>query len=174
MQPSPPPLPPGLPRATRWPAPPRQCVQEQLGARQYARLWSRLKDCTARALSAAQAALVEATAWLGPSLEEYGFQMLGVDYLVDRDLRPWLLEFNSAPSTMVVHANAGARRLIHDQKAALLRDMLALVRHRVFAPATKQRAGGQGTRGDRATDSAKAESVAVGTTEFELLQSSSQ
>lgn len=35
-----------------------------------------------------------------PSLPAYGFQLLGFDYMLDHELRPWLIEVNSAPSIM--------------------------------------------------------------------------
>ena len=35
-----------------------------------------------------------------PAIPEYGFQLLGFDYMLDHELKPWLMEVNSAPSIM--------------------------------------------------------------------------
>ncbi len=39
------------------------------------------------ALGATRGALREAHAWLRPSIPDYGFQMIGADYLIDQDMR---------------------------------------------------------------------------------------
>jgi hypothetical protein len=57
--------------------------------------------------------------------------MLGLDYLIDESLHPWLLEVNSAPSIMAVHSDPSTCELIKSTKQAMLGDMLAMVQHRV-------------------------------------------
>eukprot|EP00775_Hariotina_reticulata_P004655 gene4655-4908_t len=56
--------------------------------------------------------------------------MMGLDYLVDEQLHPWLLEVNSAPSIMAVHTCPKTCQLIKQTKQAMLTDMLAMVQHR--------------------------------------------
>ncbi len=42
--------------------------------------------------------------------------MLGLDYLVDTALHPWLLEVNGTPSLAVDHSQLDVEKLIHTQK----------------------------------------------------------
>jgi hypothetical protein len=67
--------------------------------------------------------------------------MLGLDYLIDDAMHPWLLEVNSAPSIMAVHSDAATCKLIKDTKQSMLRDMLAMVQHRLLLPS--EEAAGQ-------------------------------
>ena len=43
-------------------------------------------------------------------------QLLGLDYLVDTQLHPWLLEVNGTPSLAVEHENPDVEGLISKQK----------------------------------------------------------
>eukprot|EP00198_Chlamydomonas_reinhardtii_P005350 XP_001694686.1 predicted protein [Chlamydomonas reinhardtii] len=122
-------------------------LQAHLGPATWAALWPSLCGACARALGAARGALAEATAWLRPAVQEYGFQMMGVDFLLDRSLHPWLLEFNSSPSIMVQHDQPDCRTLIHEHKYGMLRDTWALVRRRVWRPEEAD-GGAGGAEGD--------------------------
>ncbi len=113
-------------------------LREHLGHASFDTLWGRLCAACGQAVAAAHGPVREATAWLAPAVQEYGFQVMGVDFLLDEQLHPWLLEFNSSPSMMVQHQQADVRQLIYEQKYGMLRDTWETVRPRVF------RAGGDG------------------------------
>ena len=49
------------------------------------------------------------------------FELVGVDFLVDSALRPWLLEFNAVPSM--------ARQVIADKGTAGIRSLLAEMKY---------------------------------------------
>ena len=56
------------------------------------------------------------------------FSLLGLDVLVDDDLRAWLLEVNSAPSLTACSRNKGrVSETHHALKAGLIADLLNLV-----------------------------------------------
>jgi len=96
-------------------------------------LWREMRRRAALSIAAALPSLQAAHAWLRPPIEGYGFQMVGLDFLIDEHLEPWLLEFNSAPSIMAVHAEPEVRALIRDNKAEMLHDVVAMVAHRLEA-----------------------------------------
>mmetsp|Transcript_1792 Transcript_1792/g.4112 ORF Transcript_1792/g.4112 Transcript_1792/m.4112 type:complete len:97 (+) Transcript_1792:97-387(+) len=52
--------------------------------------------------------------------------------MLDQDLKPWLIEVNSAPSIMAEHDNPATAAAIRGIKQAMLRDMMALVGHRIW------------------------------------------
>ncbi|KAG2432444.1 hypothetical protein HXX76_008790 [Chlamydomonas incerta] len=162
-------------------------LQQHLGPAAWAGLWPALCGACARALGAARGSLAEATAWLRPTVQEYGFQMMGVDFLLDESLHPWLLEFNSSPSIMVQHEQPAAAALIHEQKYGMLRDTWALVRRRVWRPEEEADGGGaaggaQGGAGGpgrgvwrrhavrQAAEAERAEEAALAGTEYEPLR----
>jgi hypothetical protein len=105
----------------------------ELGAATFGVLWARIRGAAAAAAAAALAPLQAGHAWLAPPVEHYGFQVLGLDFMMDAALTPWLLEANSAPSIMAVHSDGATRRLIRETKQRMLGDALAMVAHR-FVP----------------------------------------
>lgn len=106
-------------------------LQQQLGQQKWDTLWQQMKVSSALTAAAVLGPLRAAHRWLQPSVSNYGFQMLGLDYLIDESLHPWLLEVNSAPSIMAVHSDPDTCGLIRSTKQAMLGDMLAMVQHRV-------------------------------------------
>jgi hypothetical protein len=108
-----------------------QQLQQHLGKQKWQRLWHQMKASSALTAAAVLGPLRAAHRWLQPSVSNYGFQMLGLDYLIDESLHPWLLEVNSAPSIMAVHSDPSTCELIKATKQAMLGDMLAMVQHRV-------------------------------------------
>jgi len=107
-------------------------LQQQLGRQKWERLWQQMRMASALTAAAVLGPLRAAHRWLQPSVSNYGFQMLGLDYLIDESLHPWLLEVNSAPSIMAVHSEPETCQLIKSTKQAMLADMLAMVQHRVL------------------------------------------
>lgn len=107
-------------------------LQQQLGQQKWQQLWEQMRVNTALTAAAVLGPMRAAHRWLQPSINNYGFQMLGLDYLVDDQMHPWLLEVNSAPSIMAVHSDPETCRLIKATKQAMLADMVALVQHRVL------------------------------------------
>ncbi|GIM13612.1 hypothetical protein Vretimale_16680 [Volvox reticuliferus] len=55
------------------------------------------------------------------------FQFFGLDFLIDQQLRPWLLEVNATPSMKVEHTDPRVAELIYCQKWPAIRDMVALL-----------------------------------------------
>lgn len=45
-------------------------------------------------------------------------QLLGLDYLVDSNHHPWLLEVNGTPSLAVAHHDTTVEQLIHEAKVS--------------------------------------------------------
>ncbi|MEW5304249.1 MAG: hypothetical protein WDW36_006873 [Sanguina aurantia] len=116
-------------------------VQQHFGEAVWGEIWARMLRSAGLTVAAARQSLQEATEWLQPSIQHYGFQLLGFDYLVDSSRQPWLLEVNSAPSITVHHANPETCRLIHAAKYAMLQDMLQLVQHRLYSDTTGPKTG---------------------------------
>ncbi|WIA41879.1 hypothetical protein OEZ86_009203 [Tetradesmus obliquus] len=111
----------------------------ELGQQQWQQLWAAMRRSSALTAASVLGPMRAAHRWLQPSVSNYGFQMLGLDYLVDEAMQPWLLEVNSAPSVMAVHSEPDTCRLIKDTKQAMLHDMLTMVQHRMGeAPARQQ------------------------------------
>lgn len=107
-------------------------LQQQIGQETWQQLWEQMRLNTALTAAAVLGPMRAAHSWLQPSISNYGFQMLGLDYMVDEQMHPWLLEVNSAPSIMAVHNDPDTFGLIKSIKQSMLCDMMALVQHRIL------------------------------------------
>eukprot|EP00198_Chlamydomonas_reinhardtii_P004771 XP_001694107.1 predicted protein [Chlamydomonas reinhardtii] len=93
-----------------------QQLEEHMGAEAYGRMWSRVQR---------HSALAEHEALKCPS--GMTCEVVGLDYLIDADLHPWLLE--------VEHEDGAVERLIHDQKYGMVQDLMGLLgMHERFKP----------------------------------------
>jgi tubulin polyglutamylase TTLL6/13 len=109
-------------------------LAKELGPEAWRLLKGRIARNAAAVVAAALPSALDAHRWLGPPpTENYGFQLVGFDYLVDSKMRPWLLEVNSAPSIMAVHSDPAVARLVRSAKQAALGAMLEMVRPRFDA-----------------------------------------
>lgn len=101
-------------------------LKQHLGAGPYKQLWSQLVSSAAHVACAA----------LGDVRTEHRksavppnatFELLGLDYLVDGAMHPWLLEVNGTPSLAVEHGDAPVEQLIHSTKNAMVKDMVGIL-----------------------------------------------
>lgn len=97
-------------------------------------IWAEIMKGCSLALSAAKEMLSEGHRWLKPSIDPYGFQLLGVDYMIDNEMRPWLLEFNSSPSIMIGHDDETTSGFIYEEKRAMLNDLFRVIWPRIRTP----------------------------------------
>ncbi|KAL6752058.1 tubulin-tyrosine ligase family-domain-containing protein [Haematococcus lacustris] len=101
-------------------------LEQHLGAPAWALLWGRIQRSAALMVAAALKDMQanHAELQLPP---ESTFELLGLDYLVDTSMTPWLLEVNGTPSLAVDHEDAKVEQMIHIQKAGMVSDMFRLL-----------------------------------------------
>ena len=91
------------------------CSSTPPGTDVFRTLWGRISHSTAAVFSAALPHLKGQSEALGVQPGST-FEVLGLDYLVDSDMRPWLLEVNGTPSLAVDHEDPEVEGLIGRQK----------------------------------------------------------
>ena len=115
-------------------------LDEERGAGSFARVWTRVVATARVAVEAARPAVTRGLAALsseaktktktktGASKLRRHFELLGLDVLVDEDLRVWLLEVNSAPSLVAGTRHRGrVSETHHALKGGLLADAMNLL-----------------------------------------------
>lgn len=101
-------------------------LRGHLGGDAYQQMWDRIVDSCALTFSAALPTVLEE----GGKLKLRGnstFEVLGVDFLIDNNLHPWLLEVNATPSLAVEHEDPQVESLIYSQKMGMVRDMVNIL-----------------------------------------------
>ncbi|KAG1663563.1 hypothetical protein FOA52_013183, partial [Chlamydomonas sp. UWO 241] len=103
-------------------------LESHLGAEPYRRMYDEMCDCVARTYAAAAGPMRREAAKLGKGISpESCFELMGLDFLIDSSLKPWLLEVNSTPSLAVEHENDATERMIYEAKAGMVSDLFTLV-----------------------------------------------
>ncbi|GLI59600.1 hypothetical protein VaNZ11_001529, partial [Volvox africanus] len=106
-------------------------LSEHLGSEKFRLLYRRILRSAALTVAAALPHVrSEAARVRVPASPEGGgcFELFGLDFLVDRELRPWLLEVNATPSLAVHHSDPRVEELIRQQKEGMVADMVSLLR----------------------------------------------
>jgi len=104
-------------------------VAETLGPAAWAELWEGLCRASALALAASARRVAAARRELPLPAGAQGFQLFGLDFVVDAaSLRPWLLEVNATPSMRVDHPCPRSAEAAEAQKWPPIWDALALLR----------------------------------------------
>jgi hypothetical protein len=101
-------------------------LERALGADAFSRVWRGCLRSCALAAAAACADLRAEHQRLCPPPES-GFELVGLDFVVDSALRPWLLEVNSTPSLSAEHSDPATRRTIRETKSALVEGLANLL-----------------------------------------------
>jgi hypothetical protein len=96
-------------------------------------LAAEIERLVAAAVGAARDELA-AAAWRATNAPGGCFELLGVDLLVDAELRPWLLECNLGPSLAVEAGGGRSEREERELKQALVRDLLGTLGLRPGGP----------------------------------------
>jgi hypothetical protein len=96
-------------------------------------LAAEIERLLATTVGAARDELAAAT-WRATNTPGGCFELLGVDVLVDAELRPWLLECNLGPSLSVEAGGGRAEREERELKHALVRDLLGTLGLRPGGP----------------------------------------
>ncbi|KAG2433886.1 hypothetical protein HXX76_008239 [Chlamydomonas incerta] len=103
-----------------------QQLESHMGAEAYGRMWSRVQRHSALVIAASLKHIkAEHEALKCPS--GMTCEVVGLDYLIDVDLHPWLLEVNGTPSLQVEHEDGAVEQLIHDQKNGMVQDLMGLL-----------------------------------------------
>ena len=112
-------------------------LDEERGAGSFARVWTRVVATARVAVEAARPAVTRGLAALSSEAKTKTktrasklrhFELLGLDVLVDEDLRVWLLEVNSAPSLVAGTRHRGrVSETHHALKGGLLADAMNLL-----------------------------------------------
>ncbi|EFJ42490.1 tubulin tyrosine ligase TtlE [Volvox carteri f. nagariensis] len=103
-----------------------QQLEAHLGTEKYGKMWRLVQRNSALVIAAALKHIKsDHEALKCPS--GMTCEVVGLDYLVDDQLHPWLLEVNGTPSLQVEHEDPRVEQLIHDQKYGMVQDLMSLL-----------------------------------------------
>jgi hypothetical protein len=119
---------------------PLRRVADTLGPRPWRELWDALCASSALALAASVKRVQDLRAEV-PLPPGGAFQLFGLDFVVDADLKPWLLEVNATPSMRVDHPCPVSAAVVEAEKWPAVWDAMALLR---VGPERFSGAGGVG------------------------------
>ncbi|KXZ53247.1 TTL5 protein [Gonium pectorale] len=101
-------------------------LEEHMGAEAYGKMWSKVQRNSALVIAAALQH-IKADHEAMKAQSGMTCELVGLDYLIDADLHPWLLEVNGTPSLQVEHEDAQVEQLIHEQKFGMVQDLMTLL-----------------------------------------------
>ncbi|GIL99848.1 hypothetical protein Vretimale_4813 [Volvox reticuliferus] len=103
-----------------------QQLEDHMGTEPYGKMWQQVQRSSALVIAAALKHIkADHEALKCPS--GMTCEVVGLDYLIDEDLHPWLLEVNGTPSLQVEHEDVRVEQLIHDQKYGMVQDLMSLL-----------------------------------------------
>lgn len=101
-------------------------LRNAIGTRHFDCMWNHVCRSAARVMAAALRRVRDVRMQMSVPPRS-GFQLFGLDFVLDEQLVPWLLEVNATPSMKVAHSNPATEQLIYQQKWPVVRDMFALL-----------------------------------------------
>ncbi|KAF6261381.1 tubulin-tyrosine ligase family-domain-containing protein [Scenedesmus sp. NREL 46B-D3] len=115
---------------------PLQQLLSLLGPAAAATLQQQLAATAGRVLAAAAGPVRQAAQELRLPHSTCAFELLGLDFVLDANLRPWLLEVNASPSLAWAHQEPATAALMRSIKSQMLADMAGLLRLQDRFPAS--------------------------------------
>ncbi|GAX75739.1 hypothetical protein CEUSTIGMA_g3182.t1 [Chlamydomonas eustigma] len=104
-------------------------LRRYLGDRDFDVLMNRILHNTAMTYAAALEPMRREASKMGrPAAGCSSFELMGLDFLVDSSLNPWLLEVNSTPSLAVEHSDPEVEGMIYHEKNSMVMDIFKLLR----------------------------------------------
>ncbi|PNH12996.1 hypothetical protein TSOC_000073, partial [Tetrabaena socialis] len=101
-------------------------ITKKVGAEAYGTMWKLIQRNSALVMAAALKH-IKADHEVLKASSGMTCEVVGLDYLIDEDLHPWLLEVNGTPSLQVEHENPRVEQLIHEQKNGMVQDLMGLL-----------------------------------------------
>ena len=101
-------------------------LKSHLGQQAFKRVWDQIERSVALAFVAALPRVNEVQSQMDLPPRSC-FQYFGLDFLLDTNLKPWLLEVNATPSMKVEHEDPGVERMIRGQKLQVVRDIFSML-----------------------------------------------
>lgn len=101
-------------------------LEGHLGRARWRDLWRKCLRASALVFASALRRIQEVQAQMDLPPKST-FQYFGIDFLIDSDLHPWLMEVNATPSMKVAHEDPATLQVIHDAKWPVVWDMFQML-----------------------------------------------